>query len=191
MIEMGVAREWLSRQLAEIAAETGACLQGFDQLTISELANLTGLSLNAARMARERRYDEPFLVEGTDTDRIQAVEIAAHLRGLSITRGGRFFHLSGPSTKGGALEAILERFGRRGRRFETVGLGDAPNDLSFLRLVGRPIVMPRRGGALDPDLAAALPHGERATEMGPRGWNLAVMAILAGRRLPSVGGAIT
>jgi mannosyl-3-phosphoglycerate phosphatase len=189
VIEMGVAREWLSRQLAEISAETGARLRGFDQLTISEVAALTGLSLNAARMARERRYDEPFLVEGTE--RIPEVQLAAHSRGLSVTRGGRFFHLTGPSTKGRALETILERFGRRGHRFVTVGLGDAPNDLSFLRLVDRPVVMPHRGGRLDPALVAALPHCERATEEGPRGWNLAVMAILAGRRLPSVGGAVS
>lgn len=188
VIEMGVARERLSRELGEIAAETGAHLRGFHQLSTSELAGLTGLSLNAARMARERRYDEPFLAEGTD--RIADVEMAARSRGLSVTHGGRFFHLSGPSTKGRALQTILERFERRGRRFVTVGLGDAPNDLSFLGLVDRPVVMPHRDGGLDPDLVAALPAGERATETGPRGWNLAVIAILAGRRLPSIGGAV-
>ena len=77
----------------------------------------------------------------------------------------------------------------RGRRFVTVGLGDAPNDLPFLRLVDRPVVMPRPGGDLDPELVAALPHGERAPDPGPAGWNLAVMAILAGRRLGPIEGA--
>jgi phosphoserine phosphatase len=68
-----------------------------------------------------------------------------------------------------------------------VGLGDAANDLPMLRAVDRPIVMPRPGGALDPTLAAALPHAERARAAGPGGWAAAVLDVLAGESLPKVG----
>jgi hypothetical protein len=67
-----------------------------------------------------------------------------------------------------------------------VGLGDSENDLSLLEVVERPIVMPKNGDVLDPLLAARLPHAERAPVPGPAGWNLAVLAVLHGRRLPLV-----
>jgi mannosyl-3-phosphoglycerate phosphatase len=63
VIELGVARSGLVRQLAEIAAETGARIRGFAQLSIAEIGRLTGLPPQGARLARERQYDEPFLLE--------------------------------------------------------------------------------------------------------------------------------
>jgi mannosyl-3-phosphoglycerate phosphatase len=188
VVALGIERHWLIGLLAEIATETGARVRGFHELSITEVASLTGLSPHGARLARERQFDEPFLLERED--QLQAVAAAARKRGLSVTRGGRFHHLTGPTTKGSALDMILGRFARTGFRYRTVGLGDAPNDLSFLRIVDRPIVMPRPDGDLDPELAAALPHGERAPAAGPTGWNLALMAVLDGRRLAPVGGVV-
>lgn len=72
VVELGVAREWLVRELAAIAAETGASLRGFSQLSPPELASLTGLSRHTARLAGERRYDEPFLV--AQEHHVRAVE---------------------------------------------------------------------------------------------------------------------
>ena len=80
---------------------------------------------------------------------------------------------------------LRQRVVLEGRRPFTVGLGDAANDLSFLRLVDRPIVIPRPNG-VDPGLASALPHAERAPKAGPAGWNAAILAVLAGRLLPRV-----
>ena len=69
-----------------------------------------------------------------------------------------------------------------------MGLGDAPNDLSFLRVVDRPVIVPRSDGHPDPDLAAALSPCEVAPAPGPVGWNFAVLAVLSGHRLPAVSG---
>jgi mannosyl-3-phosphoglycerate phosphatase len=189
VIELGLARELLVRRLAEIAAETGASVRGFSELSPADVSALTGLTLEAARLARDRHYDEPFVID--DEDHLPAIAGAARRHGLSVTRGGRFFHLTGPATKGDAFTELSVRFARSRRRFVTVGLGDAPNDLSFLRLVDRPVIMPRPGGDLDPELAAALPRAERAPAAGPEGWNLALVAIVAGRRLASVTGVLT
>ena len=188
VMQLGLPRDILVRALGEIARETGASLRGFHQLAPSDVAELTGLSQDGARLACERHYDEPFLLERAED--LAAVVSAASHRQLFVTRGDRFYHLTGPSSKGTALTAILDFFARRGRRFDTVGLGDAPNDLSFLRLVDRPIIVPRGGTGIDADLAAALSHAERAPDTGPRGWNLAILAVLAGRRLPRVTGAV-
>jgi len=188
VIELGVARDRLVRALADINRETGAGLRGFADMSTVEIARLTGLAADAAGRAAARRYDEPFLM--TREERGVDVARAAARRGLRVTRGGRFHHLTGPSDKGTAFEVVLARFADEGRRFTTVGLGDAPNDLPFLRRVDRPIVMPGPDGRLDADVAAALPHVERAPEPGPCGWNRSVLTVLAGGRLPPVDGAV-
>ena len=59
----------------------------------------------------------------------------------------------------------------------------------MLKAVQRAIVIPRRSGAVDPELAAALPAAERASAAGPQGWNDAVLAVLEGRTLPPVTAA--
>jgi predicted mannosyl-3-phosphoglycerate phosphatase (HAD superfamily) len=103
-----------------------------------------------------------------------------------VVRGGRFHHLTGATDKGEALSLLLDLLAAEGRRYRTVGVGDSGNDLAMLERVDRPIIIPRPSGAIDEVLAARLPRAERAPAPGPAGWNSAVLAVLAGRRL---GGA--
>jgi mannosyl-3-phosphoglycerate phosphatase len=182
VIELGVRRHLLLTHLADIAQETGARLRCFAHLSLEQTMALTGLPETLARLARDRHYDEPFLLE---RGRLPAIVAAASRRGLRVTHGGRWHHLTGNTDKGMALKALRQRVVLEGRRPFTVGLGDAANDLSFLRLVDRPIVVPRPSG-VDPSLASALPQAERAPKPGPAGWNAAVLAVLAGRLLPRV-----
>ncbi len=186
-IPLAVGSETLHLALAEIEREVGARLRGFSSLTPEEVERLTGLTGAAARQALQREHDEPLLLE--DEEQVAAVAAAAERRGLRLTRGGGFFHLTGDTDKGRALRELLARLEKEGRRFRTVALGDAPNDLPLLRAVERPIVIPRPGGELHATLAAALPAAERAPAPGAVGWNAAVLAVLEGRRLPAVGSA--
>lgn len=182
----GVPRSALVRALREIAEECGVALSGFSSFTPNALRQLTGLDRDAARRALAREFDEPFLLE--DAAAAAAVTAAAARRGLAVTRGGRFLHLTGTTDKGEALRELVTILSRDGGPFCTVGLGDAGNDLSLLRSVDRPIVVPRRDGDVDPQLASALPRAERAPAPGPGGWNAAVLTVLAGGRLPRVAG---
>jgi len=63
-------------------------------------------------------------------------------------------------------------------RVRTIGLGDSGNDLPMLRVVDRPILMPKPDGSFDDEVTAALPHIRRFTEPGPVGWGRAVLAAL-------------
>lgn len=184
-IPLGTPRRVLVEALHELAARTGVRVRGFGGLTSSDLERLTGLSIAAATRALQRHYDEPFLVEGGDEPAARLASAAVR-RGLVVSRGGQFHHLTGRVGKGDALRRLLELYGAARRRFHTVALGDAPNDLSMLELCDRPIVVPRANGSLEPSLAAALPRAERAPSPGPAGWNAAVLAVLRGERLPSV-----
>jgi mannosyl-3-phosphoglycerate phosphatase len=186
-LELGTRRNRLAQALADIARETGARIRGFASLGASELARLTGLSPRAAALSLDRHHDEPFLLE--DAGALPSVAEAARRRGLRVTRGGRFHHLTGPTDKGKALHVLLGLYASVGRRFTTVGLGDSLNDLPMLQAANRPVVVPRPGGQVDPALRDALPDAERAPAPGPVGWNSAVLAVLRDERLPRVGDA--
>lgn len=185
LVELGVERAPLVAALAEIATTLGIRIRGFSALAVAEVAALTGLPLAAAALASAREYDEPFLLD----DEIAAPRVvaAAESRGLRVTRGGRFHHLTGDTDKGRALRVLLAACHRSGEQFITVGLGDSANDRSLLEAVDRPIVVPRPDGAPD-HVLAALPGAWLAPAPGPRGWNVAVLKILADESLPPIAG---
>jgi mannosyl-3-phosphoglycerate phosphatase len=184
ILDLGPPRESLVQALGEVAGEAGVRVRGFADLAPAELQGLTGLSGPAAVLALEREYDEPFLVE--DAGAVDELARAAARRGLVVSHGGRFHHLMGGSDKGLAVRTLLALYQRAGQRLESAGLGDAETDLSMLRAVSRPIVVPGRDGSLDPGLAEHLPDAERAPSPGPAGWNAAVLALLEGRTLPRI-----
>lgn len=182
----GVERGVLIDALAEISNEAGAQVRGFSTLDASEVSRLTGLPLPAAQLSLDREYDEPFLLKNrASADRLAR---AARRRGLVVTRGGRFFHLTGLHDKGTALRQLLALETPRVRAWHTIGLGDAVNDLPLLRQVDRPIVIPGPDGFVRRELLVGLPAAERAAGPGPKGWNDAMLAVLEGRSLPTVAG---
>lgn len=174
-------RPTLLAALASIAVESGARLRGFSSLSPRELERVTGLSRAAARLARVREWDEPLLIE--DPAAVGLVAAAARRRGLRLSQGSRFYHLTGASDKGWAFRLLLGLLASEGRRYATVGLGDCGNDLPMLEAVDRPILIPRAAG-VDAVLAARLPRVERAPAPGLAGWNAAVLAVLGDARLP-------
>ncbi len=190
VVTAGVARDRLVRSLAELAAETGVRVRGFAGMSVEDIAGVTGLEPAAAERANRRDCDEPFQILDEPEQGRLAIGRAAAARGLRVTAGGRFFHLTGDTDKGRAVENVLAWYRRAGRPVSSVGLGDAANDLPMLRAVDRPIVIPRSGGEADPALARALPRAERASCPGPAGWNDAMLAVLGGERLPAIGAAV-
>jgi len=193
VLVLGTPRAALVRELAALAAETGASVRGFAQLGAGDVARLTGLPPASAVQALAREYDEPFVLEDEGLE--GRIAEAAGRRRLRVSRGGRFFHLTGPTDKGQAFRVLVGLLEAAGERIRTIALGDSPNDLPLLQAVERPILIPRPGGRLDEVLAAALPEAECAPATGPVGWNAAVLTLLAGGRLPTaasvgVGGGV-
>jgi mannosyl-3-phosphoglycerate phosphatase len=187
VLVLGTTRDRLLEELPAVAREAGVRVRSFAEMSVAEVAALTGLPEEEAALAKRREYDEPFLVEeppGRDPAVDARLDRAARGRGLRVTHGGRLHHLTGPTDKGHALRAIVRAMPADG---DVVGLGDAANDLPLLLAATRPIVMPRPDGTVDPALAARLPGVERAPGPGPAGWSAAVLAVLAGGALPRVG----
>ena len=189
VVATGVPRDRLVRELAELAAHVGVRVRGFAGQSAADLSRLTGLDVAAAERAGRREYDEPFQILDAPAQGLAALERAAAARGLRVSAGGRFFHLTGDTDKGRAVERLLSWYRTDGHRISSVGLGDAANDLPMLRAVDRPILIPRPDGQPDATLARALPDAECAPGPGPAGWNEAILAVLRGERLSAVAGA--
>jgi mannosyl-3-phosphoglycerate phosphatase len=167
--------------LVDMSRSLGVMLKGFGDMTVEDIVQFSGLSADEARLAKTREYDEPFTVSGGAVTLADLRNEAAR-HGLTCTKGGRFYHLLGPTDKGKACRHLIESYRRRAQpeRAGTVGLGDSLNDLPMLAEVDIPILVQRADGSYDPDVD--LPALKRAGGIGPVGWNTALLELLDGER---------
>ncbi|MBA3753310.1 MAG: HAD-IIB family hydrolase [Nitrospira sp.] len=179
VVAMGVPYVGLRAALKEIGRVLGCRLQGFGDLSVEEIARLTGLSLADAFLATQREYGEPFMVVGNEVPWGQ-LQTAAETRGLHCTRGGRFYHLLGSNDKGIASRRLMAWYRRlaqeQGQGLVTIGIGDSLNDRPMLAVVDYAILVQKPDGSYDPDVQ--LPHLIRAEGVGPVGWNRSLMDLL-------------
>lgn len=148
--------------------------RGFGDMSDQEVADLTGLGLAQAALARQRDFNEPVWLPKPDAQ-AGAFTQAAQSTGLEVTRGGRFFHLLAGGDKGKAVDKVAGLFRAYDDSLVTMALGDALNDLPMLAGVDRPVLVAQHhGGHADIEIPALL----REPGIGPKGWNAAVLAAL-------------
>jgi mannosyl-3-phosphoglycerate phosphatase len=182
VIEFGLPYHLLRDVLKQIEDAVETPLQGFGDLSVEAIMQVTGLSHADAILAKQREYDEPYLLEGPQA-LIEEVCRQIVTRGLRWTKGGRLFHLMGENNKGEAASVLLRCYHRQQRirgqaeRIETVGIGDSINDAPLLAMVDHPILVQKSDGSYDPDIHVS--GMIRAPGIGPVGWNEAVLELLA------------
>lgn len=150
-------------------------ITGFGDLQPTEIAAMTGLSMEQAERARQREFSEPFTV-APDAD-IHELARIARTAGIQLTRGGRFWHMTGNGhDKGSAVKLTKEIMSRNLKRpLFSIGLGDSPNDIPMLLNVDLPILIPKPDGTYE-DIF--LPHLTTSPHPGARGWNASVFKVL-------------
>ncbi len=179
LVRLGSPYEDAKRIVRRLRQE-GFPVKGFGDMSTDEISEATGLSLDEARMAQERDFDEPFVFEGDQTrerDLAKAVEDMG-FRYLP----GRFGHIVGNSDKGRAVSLLTSMYRTDLEDVVTIGVGDAPNDIPMLRVVDHPIAIRRRDGSYHPDMK--MEGLILAGGAGPTGWSRALMDLL-GRMRPS------
>lgn len=178
VIEYGTPYSRLVEILQAVRVESGAKIGGFSDLNAEQVAALTGLPMEEARLAKVREYDEPFFVKGPPGE-LDRVKTLFRRRGFRCTRGGRFHHLTGSNDKGKAVADVARLFERAYGQVRTVGIGDSQNDRPMLWAVDVPILVQRIDGKYDP--AIKVPHLIRAGGIGPQGWCTAILDLLSAR----------
>lgn len=158
------------RQAFERYAKT-VPMRGFFDMRAEEIAACTNLPLKQAADAKERLFTEPFILE--DEKALDLLREMADNDGLSIVKGGRFYHLiTKGQDKAAAILYLVKYFEKAsGHAFKTVALGDSANDLSMLQSVDTPILIPHPDGSY---LSCDIPHLIKAPSPGPSGWNTAL-----------------
>ena len=166
-----VVRDFIERQ----RTQHGWRMRGFADMDSVTIAEMTGLDEDAADRARQRLCGEPFVwLDGTEA--LERFKLAAANEGLTVTQGGRFFHLMGGSDKGQALRAILVALSIDRLQTPVIALGDSANDRAMLEAADIAVVVRRHDGThLSCRGIKRTLFTERA---GPGGWNTAVLQIL-------------
>ncbi len=167
-VPVGELREFLDGARRRL----GLAISTFEELPDATLTAVTGLEGEALGRARVRGFDLPFLASDADVGALG--EALAGMPRVRLVAGGAFWHLLGRHDKADALWHVRRSSGP-GRR--TVGIGDAPGDISFLKAVDVPVVVPGPFGP-HPLVKEALPAARVAPASGGDGWALAIRAIL-------------
>lgn len=123
---------WLSL-LAEQAPQFSEYFQGFSQMTVQQLADLTGLSIEQAMLAKQRQYGEPLNWLGSPQLLAKFIQQLQKL-GAKVLQGGRFIHISGDVDKGQAQCWLARQYQEQQPETEvqTIALGDSDNDSAML-----------------------------------------------------------
>ncbi len=174
-LELGTDIFLLRQALLETARSCDARVKPFGTMSLGEITTITGLRTDQAVLASQREYDEPFLVESKDPEGLFA---ALRKKGLEVTSGDRFHHLTGGHSKGEAVRRILNLYHRQYGSIISVGLGNSANDLPFLVQVDRPILIKNPDGSWDQQVVEKMPAIERTDGIGPNGWREAIEKIL-------------
>lgn len=149
-------------------------LKGFGDLSSKEVTHLCGFSLDQAKLAKKREYDEPFILEDKLSE--EAIQEIAWRSNLNISRGGRFYHLTGQNDKGEAVLMLRDIYKVKSKNLKTIALGDSFNDLPMLKVVDFPILVKKPDGSYDPSVK--LDNIILASGAGPTGWSDALLKLL-------------
>ncbi len=174
IIEFGTPYHKIRGTLQKIQSEFPDKVRGFGDISAQEVANLCEIPSDEGVLAKEREYDEPFLLKDkTILDKIRELAKEDHLQ---IIQGGRFYHLIGENDKGKAVSYLTDITRRAYDDIKTIGLGDSQNDLPMLQVVDFPVLVKKPDGSHAPDIN--LDNLIRSPGKGPVGWNFSVMELL-------------
>ncbi|MBI1997908.1 MAG: HAD-IIB family hydrolase [Deltaproteobacteria bacterium] len=175
VIEFGKDVAHLREALQQAARSGGFTVKSFGAMTFHEIMFRTGLTMDQAVYARQREYDEPFFIESGDAEKLMA---ALREKGLAITKGDRFYHLTGGHGKGEAVKKLLDLYRRQCGCLVSVGLGNSANDLAMLCETDIAVLIRNPDRSWDSEVIKHLPNVERTDSIGPQGWREVIDKIL-------------
>jgi len=174
VIVLGTPYQEVRQQFIALRERLGIAVRGFGDMTADEVAALTGLTPQAAQLAMQREFDEPFVFdEEVDERFLQEIEAA----GLRWTQG-RIFHIMGRHHKGRAVDMLKDLYQGQFGMITSIGLGDSLNDLPMLTAVDQPVLVRHKDGSYDRRIE--IPCLMKTQLPGPAGWNETVLQLLTG-----------
>jgi mannosyl-3-phosphoglycerate phosphatase family protein len=170
-------KHWLTL-IAQVAQDFHGEYRGFSAMSDVEVARLTGLPVEQARLARQREYGEPVHWLGTP-ERLRAFSDTLQRAGAVVLQGGRFIHVSGRSDKGQALRWLNGQYAIQngGRPPVSIAAGDSQNDIAMLETADRALIIQSPSHAA-PRLRRK-DHLYYSIASGPAGWTEGIRHFMA------------
>ncbi len=172
VVRLGAPYQTIRKEFVELRKRFRVPVAGFGDMTLKQIAEITGLSSDEAAYAADRDFGEAFVFEkGFDQGFLAEIE----RRGLHWTRG-RLYHVLGNHDKGKAVHMLKKWYEREHGKIITIGLGDALNDLPLFKEVDYPVLVQKDDGSYDPniDFSGLI----KAKGAGPAGWNESILQFL-------------
>jgi mannosyl-3-phosphoglycerate phosphatase len=176
-IELAIPYSRVRKLLAKIRDEHGFRFRGLGDMSAAEVAEITGLNIEFARLAKRREYDEPVEFESSGEEDLSKFLAKLGEAGLYWSHGGRLYHVMGGGGKGKAVEILSGLYRKMWGQIRTVGLGNGLNDLPMLSQVDIPFLVQKRDHSWE-DMN--LPRLRKVQGVGPEGWSRAIVPILSG-----------
>ena len=174
VLELGIPAAVILEALRAIRKQTNLALKTYQDLSLTEVCSLTGLSPAQAEAARQREYSATILTPLPPRDKARLTAALAGV-GLQLLAGGRFHTITAAaSDKGKAVVQLAACFRQKFGNILTVGLGDSANDQSMLASVDCPYLVQNPNVSWE-----AVPNVERVAAIGPKGWRRIGEKILA------------
>lgn len=172
VIVLGVKYDYLTEVLRKIREEKGWRITGFSDMTVEEVAEDAGLSLDMAKLAKEKMYNESFkFEEGREKEDELKKEVEKY--DLKLAKGGRYYNIIGKNAgKGKAVTILSNIFKKKYGDIQTIGIGDSFNDKSMLEVVDISVLVKNKEGVWSSDVKVGNLH--RIDGKGPVGWVKAI-----------------
>jgi mannosyl-3-phosphoglycerate phosphatase len=164
--------------LREIAAEAGATVVDFSQMSLRDIARNSGLPPREAELYRQREFGEIFFIAGETEETRRRFSDVAREKGWEALPGDPLWELRGPLKQHGenAVRYLMALYRKAVHgRLRSIGIGSDAGDLHLLSATDTALVLPRREGEFDEVLVSRLPRVSRAQHGGAAGWGEAVM----------------
>ncbi len=171
---LGQDREVILRVLGELKASFH--FSSFEDMQIEGVCQATQLPPERAREALARSCTEPLQWEDSG-DKIPFFRNALAEHSLTLTRGGRFWHVAGQTNKAAAMQLVMSRWEQElPGPIHSIAIGDSPIDQHMLDVADTPIAIPSPDGLVHVRIEGH--NGTVANLAGAAGWADTVSQVL-------------
>lgn len=177
IIYFGKAYPQIIKLLDQLRAEQDLPFEGFHDWSAEQIAAHTRLNEIGALAAQARHCSEPILWHGSELG-LERFRSLLHEHGLSLTRGGRFYHVMSAVSKGTAADWLIQQYREHQPNINwiSVALGDSDNDIPMLQAVDYPVLIPNPHR--EPPMLPANLSCITASQAGPAGWNEVMLQLI-------------
>ena len=141
VIELGKSYNRIIETLQEIREIFHIEFIAVHDLSLPQLAQKVGITINDAKLMASREYSETILE--ININKLDKLKKILNDRGLRILQGTRYNTVSSLHDKGSAISILKKLYAIKfqNSKIESIGIGDAFNDISMFENVDKPFLV--------------------------------------------------